>query len=117
MYLSNRNNPQGLLYLGMSRCYKQTTLFASVSLKQTFMVTLMYHFSLYREGLKNDPETYQWNGSDAEGVCYQLSRQKDASEYMSFCSIFHMAEVPVPGRLSQCVQLPILTNTSLGFPK
>lgn len=59
MHLSSGNNPQGLVYLGMSRCYKQTGLFASVSLKQTFMVTLMYPFFLYLEGLKNFPETYQ----------------------------------------------------------
>lgn len=59
MHQSSRNNPQGLLYLGMSRCYKQKSLFASVSLKQTFMVTLMYPFSLYLEGLKNFSETYQ----------------------------------------------------------
>lgn len=41
--------------------------------------------------------------------------QKDALGCISFCSIFHVDRVTEPSKLSQCVQLPILTNTSLLF--
>lgn len=82
------------------------------------MFTLIYPFSLYLEGLKSFPEAYKSDGSYAEGGRYQLSQKKDIQNPSESVAItFHMDKVTMPSRLSQCVQLSALTNTSLGFQK
>lgn len=82
------------------------------------MFTLIYPFSLYLEGLKSFPKAYKSDGSYAEGGRYQLSQKKDIQNPSESVVItFHMDKVTMPSRLSQCVQLSALTNTSLGFQK
>lgn len=82
----------------------------------SIMVTLIYPFSV--EGLKTFPETYQQDRIFAGGGRYQLSQKKDIQNPSESVAItFYMDKVTWPSRLSQCVQLSALTNTSLGFQK